>query len=123
MAAGRVVRCARCGGDWMPLPPEPEPEPNREPEPLTVAEPEADPPSPRLTVPSPAVVPLPAPALEQQQATRPLLHGSALAIAWVLSALVLLAAVWGAYAGRDAIMHAWPPSTRAYAALGLTGPR
>jgi predicted Zn finger-like uncharacterized protein len=113
LAPGRLVRCARCGSDWMPLPPEPVPEPTREPEP----EPEI--PSPRLA-PSPAVVPLPAPAVERQEAPRLRLHLSALSIAWTLSVIILLAAIWGAYAGRDAIMQAWPPSVRAYAALGLT---
>jgi hypothetical protein len=66
------------------------------------------------------VVPLPAPALERHEASRLRLHLSALSIAWALSVVVLLAAIWGAYASRDAIMHAWPPSVRAYAALGLT---
>jgi predicted Zn finger-like uncharacterized protein len=116
LAPGRLVRCARCGSDWMPLPPEPIAEPVREPEP---AEPEPEVPSPRLA-PSPAVVPLPAPALERDEAPHLRLHLSALSIAWALSVIVLLAGIWGAYAGRDAIMHAWPPSVRAYAALGLT---
>lgn len=120
LAAGRVVRCARCGADWMPLPPEPMPEPTQEPEPAAVSEP--DPPSPRLA-PPPAAVPLPAPAIERDEVSRRRLRVSALSIAWALSALLLLAALWGAYAGRAAIMQAWPPSIRAYATLGLTGPR
>ena len=118
LAPGRLVRCARCGSDWMPLPPAPVPEPALAPEPAAEAEPEV--PSPRLA-PSPAVVPLPARALERLKAPRLRLHLSALSIAWALSVIVLLAAMWGAYAGRDAIMRAWPPSVRAYAALGLTG--
>lgn len=42
--------------------------------------------------------------------------------AWVLSIAVLLLAGWAAVAWRDGIMRAWPPSERAYAALGLAGP-
>jgi hypothetical protein len=30
---------------------------------------------------------------------------------------------WGAYAERSAIMRAWPPSIRLYAALGLAADR
>jgi hypothetical protein len=30
-----------------------------------------------------------------------------------------LAAAWFAYSARDSVMQAWPPSVRAYAAIGL----
>ena len=105
---GQVVRCARCGGDWTPLEPEPEPlaaEPEPEPEPLPPPEPPApEPPAPIVATSVP-------------EATRP--RVSALAAAWALSIAAVVALVWGAFAGREAVMHAWPPSTRAYAALGL----
>jgi hypothetical protein len=39
--------------------------------------------------------------------------------AWVLSLAVLAGVVWAAYAYRAEIMAAWPPSQRAYAAMGL----
>lgn len=114
LAAGQLVRCARCGNDWMPLPAAPALEPRPEP-PLPVA-PE---PAPLPAQPtSPAVIPLPAPTLERSEAPRS--RVTAVSIAWALSVLVLLAALWGMYAGRAAIMQAWPPSVRAYAALGLS---
>jgi hypothetical protein len=40
-------------------------------------------------------------------------------MAWVGSLVVLAALAWGALTWRADIMHAWPPSTRAYAAIGL----
>lgn len=43
----------------------------------------------------------------------------ALGPAWALSAALLLAAALGAVAQREAVMAAWPPAARAYAALGL----
>ena len=39
--------------------------------------------------------------------------------AWIASLALLAAAAFGAYAEREGIMHAWPPSQRLYAALGL----
>lgn len=44
---------------------------------------------------------------------------SAALIGWVATGLFLAAAAWGAYAYRDAVMQAWPPSERVYLALGL----
>ena len=41
------------------------------------------------------------------------------AIAWVLSIAVLGAAAWGAYARRGDVVRVWPPSERAYLALGI----
>lgn len=62
---------------------------------------------------------LPAPT----QTARPRLAGAA-AIGWAATVLVLAAGAWGAYAWRDAVMEAWPPSQRVYLALGLgSGPQ
>ena len=41
---------------------------------------------------------------------------------WIVSAAVLAACCWAAITWRDRIMHAWPASTRIYAALGYTLP-
>jgi hypothetical protein len=40
-------------------------------------------------------------------------------VAWVASLVVLAALAGSAVVWRADVMHAWPPSTRAYAALGL----
>lgn len=124
---GRVVRCARCDSSWTPLP-EPEPEPH---EALGEAEPEA--PAEDALEPvqeaggddgteAVAAEPqTPLPSAADRYATSPgvVRHPTALRAAWALSGVVLLAAMWLAYSARDRVMHAWPPSVRAYAALGL----
>jgi hypothetical protein len=40
--------------------------------------------------------------------------------AWAASVVVLLLFGWGIIAWRADLMHAWPPSTRLYDAIGLT---
>lgn len=42
--------------------------------------------------------------------------------AWAASVVVLLLFGWVAVAWRADLMHAWPPSTRLYAAIGLGPP-
>ena len=113
LVPGRVVRCARCGTDWTPVPPEPDPSPVPE----TVPEPPSPPPSPPPDL-APESAPFDARAGSQPQARR---RFSALGLAWALSITILLACAWAAYAGRNGIMQAWPPSARAYATLGLAG--
>ncbi len=136
LAAGRPVRCARCSGEWVPLAeaaPDAEadgvdgggveaggaPEPAWPAQPVgeaTLAGPVA--PSeaaPRLVAMSPPAWRSPAPAAPSG---RP--RGQRLAVAgWAATAVVLAAALWGAYVARVPVMRAWPPSTRFYAALGL----
>jgi hypothetical protein len=46
-------------------------------------------------------------------------RNTTLHLAWVGSFVVIVLLGWAAYAGRTPIMHAWPPSIRLYAALGL----
>jgi predicted Zn finger-like uncharacterized protein len=52
-------------------------------------------------------------AMSRARASVPLL------LAWVLTLIVLAASGWGAYQYRSVVMQFWPPSERAYAALGL----
>lgn len=124
--AGRPVRCARCATEWTPLPAPPAPDamppapdlalPAREmapaPEPSETTPP---PPPSREKLPEPRPVPQErlAPA-GRLPADRAVLAG------WVLSVAVLLVLGWAAVAWRTEVMRAWPPSERAYAALGLT---
>jgi predicted Zn finger-like uncharacterized protein len=41
------------------------------------------------------------------------------ALGWVVSIAILVGAGWAAVHWRTPIMHSWPPSSRAYAAIGL----
>ncbi len=132
--AGKSVRCAKCGNVWLARreaveddAPVQWPEtPQRPPRSETAAE---IPPTPEpaedealaefrdaqqgkggfAKFPAPGDAPSP---------SRPRLGGAA-TIGWLATVLVLGAAGWGAYAYRDAVMEAWPPSQRVYLALGL----
>jgi predicted Zn finger-like uncharacterized protein len=128
VTVGRVVRCARCGGDWTPVegtpvqdldpppraaaPPPPPSEPaaavvgriaaEQTAEPQTTAEP------PRLS----AMDKLAAhPAWTQSRLQ--------LRLAWAASLLLIVLAAWSAYSWRSQIINAWPPSARMYAAFGM----
>lgn len=126
-----------------PVPAEPAPPPRPEPEPVAAAPerrapppempergaaqatlaPEAEPPAPE-EAPRPLPsrprqhVPIhpPLPRREEQEATAE--RGAALA-GWIGSLILLLTAVWLAYAWRAEIIAAWPPAARLFAALGL----
>ena len=121
LAPGRIVRCARCGADWAPLMaeaepivPEPSPEVGPSPEPLPPPEPLPEPPLEPPSVPV-ATTPM---VERSEPEKRP--RQAPVAVGWVLSLLVLAALGWGAYATRTEVMRAWPPSERAYKAIGLS---
>ncbi len=136
LVPGQVVRCARCETDWVPLveseaepvpepAPEPEPEPELEPEPEPKPKPEPvsapapEPiPNPALPVADPA--PTPSLAADARYVTSPRPGGWALRAAWLASLALVIAAVAGAVVARQSVMRVWPPSIRAYAAVGLT---
>jgi hypothetical protein len=48
---------------------------------------------------------------------------AALIAAWAVSIALVVGMAWAAVAWRGEVMHAWPPSERIYAALGLTAER
>jgi len=104
LTSGRKLRCAKCANDFQPNPVESPPEA-----------------APRLTrQPEPSPQALVRPGREQ---TRPLSRrqrtvARAVAAGWAASLLVLVGLGWASLAWRMPIMHAWPPSTRLYAALG-----
>ncbi len=131
LAARRPVRCARCGGEWLPaeepaaagVPMQPavmEPPPT----PLDVAgragatvldRPAAEPAYDDLLEPhvEGASPPLPVPMRPSRRTA------TVVRLAWGGSLLLLVAIAWAAYTWRTSIMQAWPPSERIYAALGL----
>jgi len=118
---GRIVRCARCGTDWAPAVavPEAEPEPPPEPEPAVPPSGALGPARAMALSEDELSAPLPVVAPARVAAVPPQPRLPLLGLAWAFSALVLLGGAAEAYLARDAIMRAWPPITRAYAALGL----
>jgi predicted Zn finger-like uncharacterized protein len=148
MLAGgpRLVKCARCGGEWTATA-APPPEPTAAP----TAEPTADPP-PSVTAEQPPPPPKPAgpmAALEADQPGRIELRpnplrsrtepratptalddhapapvaarkaGAGPIAAWILSLAVLIGAGGAVVTWRTQVMAAWPPSERVFAAVGL----
>lgn len=128
LMAGRVVRCAGCGGEWTPVEakvaepePAPPPEPPRsapEPPPAVAASPL---PTAADRAPS-AAEPAPRPASAMDRLVQPPTRSSSLVrlrLAWLASVVLLVLLAWGAYAWRAQIVTAWPPSARLYAAFGM----
>ena len=145
LAPGRAVRCGRCGTQWAPMPAKTRPPsdapvlvpPSLVPSSLNPSGPVGWPAAESIAGP---VVPLGKPATGAEAAgepprnpkvlraarpaaettvQRPRRSGTAPLIAWLASLVVLVALVFAAYAWRDRIMAAWPPSERLYAALGI----
>lgn len=128
VTAARIVRCARCGGEWTPVQagaaePEPAPPPMGDPQPPVPGEPAV---TAALRVPaadnSPATE-APPPRLSAMD--RLALHAAwppsrlQLRMAWAASLALLAFLGWAAYAWRAQIVEAWPPSARMYAAFGM----
>ena len=104
--AGRVVRCARCAGEWTPVAVQE----------IAAEEPEqAPPPVAREPGPLPALT-----AMDRLTAhpamSRP---DRMLQAAWGLSVVLIVVAIGAGYVWRGAVMHAWPPSERMYGMLGM----
>jgi predicted Zn finger-like uncharacterized protein len=116
-AAGRTVRCAKCGHSWHQAAETPEPEPVFEaaaPEP----QPEAEPASP-YPVNNPSSIRAYAPATAVAEPRGPLGPRLAVVAGWIgLIAVVLLIAV-SAVRYRQDIAVIWPQSTGVYSSLGL----
>jgi len=151
VASKRAVRCARCGGDWIPgaadrteppplaevpAPPPPPPEPTPASDPVQEPAPEPLPAAEEIAAPEPAKE-RPAPqtaaatqwqgvvdAIAKEAADRPLppAKGRTPIAAWFVSVTLLAILLAATVAFRAPIMKAWTPSTRLYAALGLYTP-
>ena len=117
----RPLRCGQCGTVFpMPEPPAPEPEP------VAFRAPELPPPAPVVAEPlpertPPAEEPRPEPPgagdASSEAATGAASRG--LRVAWAASIALLLGSGLAAIIKRDAVMEAWPPAARLFAALGL----
>jgi len=131
--APRMLRCARCGASFAlptaPAPAEAPPDPAPPPEAPSVAAPAPDPPppeppEPEATAPddpppeSPAAdEPRPQPLARRVEEAPP---PDALAWAWAGSVAVVALGALALLVFRTRVMEAWPPSTRLFAALGLS---
>lgn len=107
LKAGRVVRCARCGTEWVPLtesasaaeaPAPPDAGPERDPEPASLL-----------------------PVTDVPPATAAPVRDRRLVLAWVASIAIVIAALASGYIWRADVMDLWPASARLYARLGLSG--
>lgn len=137
VSAGRLMRCAKCRAEWMPLAPvedaaphlpapHPQPVPEQEhADPQATDQPEEDlvsEPGPREPISGHAPLLAAEPVIRAPFPVLPPAHQPvrrAVVAGWVASVLVLVIAFWLAVAFRQAVMQHWPASERAYAALGL----
>lgn len=115
---GQVVRCARCAKEWTPA---------VEAEMPAVSDELPPPPPPATPVeevapPEIAVRPM-ARAAPPQTVAAPASSSIGLRLAWAASIVALGVLLALAYVERAAVMQAWPPSVRLYAALGLAANR
>jgi predicted Zn finger-like uncharacterized protein len=107
---GKLVRCAKCGSNWLPADKTEEVvTPSEPPQPPSDAEPE-------MAAPVPAIT-----AMDRLAAYPPPRPPRAGLIgAWLLTFVVLTAAVAATIGWREAIIRAWPPSGRILSAADHT---
>lgn len=99
---GRTVRCANCGHQWHQQPPIDFPQ---------ILQPEAPPEAPddRLRDRAPGAN---LPGFPRRH------RAPGAGVAWAVLALAVIILALAGWIGRNAIMAAWPPSERLYAAIG-----
>ena len=133
VSAGRLMRCARCRTEWMPVAlPEAAAPPSTPPLPEAAAGPLPAPETEQVAAPLPEPVAQPARLPDiARMAAEPVIRApfpdmppaqapprKAVIAGWVASLAVLVAALWLAIAYRQTVMQHWPAAARAYAALG-----
>ena len=115
----RPLRCSQCRTVFpMPALPVPEPEPVawRAPEPPPLRVVEEPPPAPAIE----ELRPEPEPAAETLAEAANEASARRLRAAWAASIALLIGGGLAAIIKRDAVMEAWPPAARLFAALGLS---
>ncbi len=136
-AAGRSVRCAKCGNVWHQIGPEPQPDPDAEifvqepepppPAPVRAREPEPEPPpvsvaaAPRVVAFAPAASVSPAVEVEAppRAPSRPWAGRAAVIGGWVVLVALILTIGWAAISFRDSVATWLPQTSSIYAAAGL----
>jgi predicted Zn finger-like uncharacterized protein len=120
-AAGRNVRCAKCGHVWHQLGPVEEPDPDAEIEVHEPAEPQRpvtdSPAALRAATFPPSAMAQPAQQVIEEPA--PWLGRAAVAGGWVLLVVLILVIGWAAIAMRDSIATWLPQTSSLYNAAGL----
>ena len=113
---GKLVRCARCGGDWLP---EADTGADADAEPKVPAEHHSE------DVETGAPVPPPPVSAMDRLAASPasVAPRASLLAAWILTFVVLAASVAATVGWRDAVIRTWPPSSRILAAKDHTAPQ
>lgn len=124
IGSGRLLRCAKCGHEWMvkpeatvlgeAIPAEMDAAPPAEAAPALPAVP--PPLRPPGRQPQPIYPPLPTPEEQRRARSATML----LSAAWIGSVLILGALGAGAWAYRAPIVEAWPPAARFYLLLGAS---
>lgn len=115
-AAGRTVRCAKCGHSWLQAGEAPEPESEALPAEIEIA-PEAPVSEPAETSFTPTRSFTPPPAAPEPRA--PLAPRLAIVAGWVGLAAVVLLIGFAAVKYRQHIASIWPQSAGVYNSLGL----
>jgi predicted Zn finger-like uncharacterized protein len=113
MPAGRIARCARCGGEWTPVA-------------VSAVAGEADADARTVEQALPGAEDAAPWSVARQSAMDRLAANPVrtpsrlpLGLAWAASVLVLVLAVWAGFAWRADIAAAWPPSARVYGLFGF----
>ena len=117
----RPLRCGQCRAEFpIPEPPLPAEEPaafrmHEPPPPSPMAEEPRRAPTPLAEEPRPEPMAPPVPPAEAAQGA----SSRGLRAAWAASIALLIGGGLAAIIKRDAVMEAWPPAARLFAALGL----
>jgi predicted Zn finger-like uncharacterized protein len=120
-AAGRTVRCAKCGHSWHQAGPEPEPAPAPEPEPVAEEAPAAIPveETAPFTAPSTGTRAF-APAAQVPQTPRGrALQAVAVTAGWLGLVVVVLLIGYSGVRYRQDIAAIWPQTASVYSGIGL----
>ena len=119
MRPGRKVRCAQCGGHWVPLAEIADDEPE-----IAVAanvDVDVDAGSDQAAAPEEPEPAAPVITAMDRLAAGPTVRRgrTPLHVAWIATLLLIVAGIGAGYLCRQDVIRHWPPSLRLYGLLGL----